>query len=249
MPHLNPERSYRLAAAARAGEVPFQVVVAETDLHVLAKRDLSAETAGVVRRLRGQLSSYLLLQPEFGRSLVPVEAKPGAPEIFRRMAAAAAPFGVGPMAAVAGTVSQMVGEALAAQSAELLIENGGDCWLASTTERVVGLLADPKADMRLGLRLQADEFPLGLCASSGKIGHSLSFGHGDVLVVRSQNASLADAAATSLANRLRSAADLESVLAVAQAWEKYGVDGVFAQVDGQLAAWGKMELAVLGEAE
>ena len=31
----------------------------------------------------------------------------------------------------------------------------------------------------------------------------------------------------------------------AQAWQEIGVDGVFAQCDGKIGVWGKMELTVL----
>lgn len=248
MPHLNPNRAYRLDACQRPSEAGFQVVVAETDLHVVAETEFATSAgpmavATAVRDLRGALSAYLLVHPEFGRSLSPVPAKPGAPDIAKRMAEAAGHFGVGPMAAVAGTVAQMVGERF--DEPNLLIENGGDCYLRSTRERTVGLLADPEAGVRLGLKFQPQDFPLGLCASSGTIGHSISLGRSDVVVVRSASASIADAAATALANMVRGADDLQRALDKAQTWEHAGIDGVFMQAGGQLAAWGRMELAVL----
>ena len=55
-----------------------------------------------IARQRRLLEEYLLKHPVFGESFEPVEAWPEAPECARRMAAAAARVGVGPMAAVAG---------------------------------------------------------------------------------------------------------------------------------------------------
>ncbi|MEG6550078.1 UPF0280 family protein, partial [Desulfocurvibacter africanus] len=105
---------------------------------------------------------------------------------------------------------------------------------------------DPEAGVSVGLRFAPEEFPLSLCASSGRIGHSLSFGHGDLVVVRSPSGSLADAAATALSNRLKSSRDLEQVVDSAKRLEAAGVQGVFAQCGGKLAVWGRMELAALG---
>ena len=247
MTHLDPHRSYRLGGAASEGEIHFQVVVEQTDLLVVAGRDLSREVRDVVVELRGQLSAYMLLNPEFRHSLAPVAARAGAPEIVRRMAEAAAAVGVGPMAAVAGTIAELVALELRGLSPDILVENGGDVFMCSTKDRVVGLLADPANNLHLGLRIPASEFPVSLCGSSATIGHSKSFGHSDLLVVRSRSGSMADAAATALANRLHTAADLEAVMRHAGKLEKLGVQGVFAQCGGSLAAWGQLELVALGD--
>jgi len=245
-PFRDPHRSYRMESPPFRDEARFQVVVEETDLWVVAAKDLHREIETLVRSLRGQLKAYMALHPEFLTSLVPVSVRPCAADIVRRMAEAAQACGVGPMAAVAGTIAEFVARAFMDQTPNILVENGGDCFLCSTRERVVGLLPDPKAGVSVGLRLQPEDFPLSLCASSGRIGHSLSFGRGDLVVVRSPSGALADAAATALSNRLKSSRDLEQVVEAAKGLEAVGVQGVFAQCGGKLAAWGKMELAALG---
>jgi ApbE superfamily uncharacterized protein (UPF0280 family) len=242
----DPRRAYRMEPAPVQGEARFQVVVEETDLWVVAEKDLHREVEALVRTLRGQIKTHITLQPEFLTSLVPVAVRPGAPEIVRRMAEAAEVCGVGPMAAVAGTMAELVARAFEDRTPNILVENGGDCFLCSTRERVVGLLPDPEAGVSVGLRFAPEEFPLSLCASSGRIGHSLSFGHGDLVVVRSPSGALADAAATALSNRLKSSRDLEQVVDGAKRLEAAGVQGVFAQCGGKLAVWGRMELAALG---
>lgn len=240
--HRSPFRSYR--AAQRPDLLSYQLVIEETDLWIAAAVDLSASMADAVRELRGQIQAYAAIHPDFLTALTPLEADQRAPDIIRRMCRATSLCGVGPMAAVAGTIAQMVAERFVAESPDLLVENGGDTYLCSTKDRHIGILSMPDQDMRLCVPVAAAEFPCSFCASSAKIGHSLSFGRADLVVTRSRDASLADAAATALANRLKNASDMEAVLTLAQNWEALGLDGVFAQCAGQIGVWGRMELAV-----
>lgn len=191
--------------------------------------------------LRGQIRNWCVLHPEFRTSLEPLPVPEHAPEAIRRMSVAARIAGVGPFAAVAGTIAQLVAEDLAARGErDCLVENGGDLYLISRTDRVIGLLPEPESGLIIGVHIPAGDCPLSLCASSGRIGHSLSFGQGDLAVVRAREAALADAAATAFGNMLREGDDVERVLAAARALP--GVDGVFAQCAGRIGLWG-LELA------
>lgn len=242
---LSTHRAYREAIRPQAGEVTFQVVLEHTDLFVTAEQDLSAPMLDLVRSLRGELKSFMLLTPGFRESLLPVPAPETAPLVAREMARAASAVGVGPMAAVAGTFAQLVADHFAPSSPNILVENGGDLYLHSTKPRVVSLLGDPVSGARLGLRLSRQDFPLSLCASSATIGPSLSLGQGELVVVRSKSGAFADAAATALANLIDSGDDLDLVLARARALAPQGLEGVFAQAGGKLGVWGKMELVAL----
>ncbi|MCA1989441.1 MAG: hypothetical protein LDL07_09915, partial [Desulfarculus sp.] len=85
--------------------------------------------------------------------------------------------------------------------------------------------------------------PLAVCTSSGTVGHSLSLGRADAATILAKDAALADAAATALGNRVRTAADLATALDWAQ-----GVPGVLGALvikGSQLAAWGEVELVRL----
>lgn len=241
--HRSPFRAYR--ASQQPDLLSFQIVIEETDLWVAARKDLSQPMADEVRRLRGQIRAYEAIHPGFLASLTPLEAAPGAPGIIMRMCRAGSLTGVGPMAAVAGAVAQMVAEKFCGASPDLLVENGGDTYLYSTRDRHIGILNVPGEDMRLCVPVPADEFPCSFCASSATIGHSLSFGKADLVVTRSRDAALADAAATALANALSGAEDTDKVLDLARSWEGIGLDGVFTQCEGRIGVWGKMELAVL----
>lgn len=243
--HLSAERGYRRMVRARDGEIRFQVGVEQTDLLVVAELDLRDEIAAFVAGVRGGIKNWILFHPEFAESLVPVAVPDTAPDVIRAMAEAARRCGVGPMAAVAGAVAQAVGDAFADRSPNILVENGGDTYLRSTRERVVALLADPGSGAAIGLRLDEGAFPVALCASSGTIGHSLSLGSGDLVAVRARDARFADAAATALANLLNSEADMDRVLKRARELAAEGLEGVFAQYDAKVAAWGDLELVAL----
>ncbi|QJB55188.1 UPF0280 family protein [Pseudodesulfovibrio sp. zrk46] len=244
-PHLSAERSYRDSVRPQEGEIRFQVAVEQTDLLIVAEKDLRHEIASYVSQVRGEIKNWIMFHPEFADSLAPLPMPDEAPPIIRAMIAAVDAVGVGPMAAVAGAVAQAVGDRFVSESPNLLVENGGDTYMHSTRERVVALLAEPDSGAMVGLKVEADAFPVAVCASSGVIGHSLSLGNGDLVAVRAKDARFADAAATALCNLLRSEADIDKVLKVAQQLTEYGLEGVFAQYDDKLAAWGELELVAL----
>ncbi len=243
--HLSTDRTYRDSVHPQQGETSFQVAVEQTDLLIVAEKDLQAEIASHVSQVRGELKNWIMFHPEFAESLQPLDVPDNAPEMIRAMYEAAALCGVGPMAAVAGAVAQAVGDHFVTQSPNILVENGGDTYLHSTRERVVALLAEPDTDAKIGLKLEEAAFPVALCASSATIGHSLSLGSGDLVAIRAKDARFADAAATSLCNRLKSEADINDVLDLAKEWTAHGLEGIFAQYNETIVAWGELELVAL----
>ncbi len=224
--------------------VSFQVVIRETDLMVLADRDLTREVYASTLRHRLALEGYLREHPDFAASFAPLPAGEGDPGIVRLMALAAAAAGVGPMAAVAGAVAECVGEDMRGLCATVIIENGGDLYISSPQPRTVGLYAgDGPGEFHLGLRVDASMAPVGICTSSGVIGPSFSGGRARAATVVASSSALADAAATGLGNRLRNARDLEEALA----WVGTvpGVSGAVAVVGKTFGAWGDLDLVQL----
>ncbi len=146
----------------------------QTDLWIVARRDLSAEIGAFVHEIRAGLKNHIILDPAFAASLIPVEAPKDAPDLVRCMARAAGACGVGPMAAVAGAIAQAAADRFAPQSPDILVENGGDIFMHSTVERIVDFCTRPVEGVRLGLRIPAGRFPLAVCTSSGRVGHSLT---------------------------------------------------------------------------
>ncbi len=243
--HKNPYRSYRKRCAVSSDEVSFRIVVEETDLFVTAAGDFSEILLKAIREWRGEIQAWCAIYPEFRTSLVPLQVPENAPAIVCRMAYGAKLAGVGPFAAVAGTIAEMAANFLQPFSPDVSVENGGDVYIHSTRERVIGILPEPESGQMIGVRVAPEDFPLSFCASSARIGHSLSLGNGDIAVVRARDGAFADAAATALCNMLHEDSDVERAVSRAQQLVALGgLEGVFVQCNDKMAFWGRMELAM-----
>jgi len=237
------QRNYR-SWLARDGLVPFRVAVQETDLYILAPTPLEREAQEAVIRFRHQVEEYIRANPLFQISLAPLAADPLAPKIVQAMLAASQKAGVGPMAGVAGAMAEFVGRELLASSPEVVVENGGDIFMQISTERRIGVFAgESPLSMKVGIRVPPERTPLGICTSSGTVGHSKSFGRADAVCVISPSCTLADAGATALGNRVQGKGDIEGVLEEGR--KISGVEGVVIIVGDTMGAWGEYELVKL----
>ncbi|MGD8315600.1 MAG: UPF0280 family protein, partial [Syntrophobacterales bacterium] len=161
--------------------------------------------------------------------------------MVREMLAAGQRCGTGPMAAVAGAIAEQVGLALLSESNEVVVENGGDCFIKMDSPLQVSVFAgQAELSNRVALRIYPEKTPLGVCTSSGTVGHSLSLGRADAVTVLGSSAALADAAATMTCNQVQNAKDIQRSLDFAQQIE--GVTGVVIIVGDQIGAWGDVEL-------
>lgn len=193
--------------------IASRVVVRETDLLVRADRDVGDDAERLVREIRAELERFIDSWPVFQTSFVPVDVPDAAPEIVRRMTDAAGAAGVGPMAAVAGAMAEAVGRGLMPSSRTVIVENGGDIFLASPVARDVVLMAGSSPlSGKVSFRVGPEEMPLGVCTSAGTVGHSTSLGRADAATVFSSDTALADAVATALGNRVRAPEDIEAAL-------------------------------------
>jgi hypothetical protein len=156
-------------------------------------------------RARSEVERYVLAHPEFRWSLEPVKLEGKHPRVIELMLRAGELAEVGPFAAVAGAISQVAAEAaLNAGAKNVLVENGGDITIIGARDFRVGVFAgDAKGSGKIGFLVRAGELPIGICTSSGTVGHSLSFGDADAVVAVAHEASIADAAATSIANEVK----------------------------------------------
>ena len=221
--------------------VPCSVVVKETDLFIRAASKLTNQAERAVVKYRRQLEKYIEKQPSFATSLEPVTVAEDAPPIVREMASAASRVGVGPMAAVAGAMAQFVGEELLAYTPEVIIENGGDIYLKSLKNRTVAIFAGKSAlSGKIGLEIKGKETPLSVCTSSGTVGHSLSFGQADAVVVIAKSAALADAAATAIGNIINHPDDIPGGIERAQGIE--GLMGIVIIKDDKTGIWGQLSI-------
>jgi hypothetical protein len=224
----------------------FNCTVRETDLQVGANRAMEREVRSAVLKYREQLEDYARSNPEFLVSLSPVEAKPWAPEIVKRMCWAGQQAGVGPMAAVAGALSEFVGREMLVNryTREIIVENGGDIFIKTDVPRKIGVYAGSSPlNQQFAIEVQPDETPLGICTSAGTVGHSLSFGNADAAVILARDCALADAVATATGNRAVTESDLERAVSFASGIAD--VVGALAIMGDRMAAWGDIRLVDL----
>ena len=224
--------------------VKFEVTVEETDLLVRAKSDLFQETRESVLKYRRQIEAYIETNPEFQRKLLPLKEDPYAPEIVRKMIRTSQLAQVGPMAAVAGAMAESVSKDLLKLSEEVIVENGGDIYLVTSRERTIGIFAgDSLLSLKIGIVIGPEDSPLGICTSSGTVGHSLSFGKADAVCILSKSAALADAVATAVGNIVKEKKNIE--LGLERGKEIEGVLGMLIIVGEKMGAWGNVKLIQL----
>jgi ApbE superfamily uncharacterized protein (UPF0280 family) len=223
----------------------FTVTEKETDLYIRATSDLERKARRLVLKYRKQLEGYIEKEPTFQTSLKPLAVPANAPAIVRQMAEAAQTAGVGPMAAVAGAIAECVGRELLEFSPEIIVENGGDIFLKVSHRRTVGIYAgDSPLTGKIGIQIEARDTPLGVCTSSGTVGHSLSFGRADAVVVLAHSAALADAAATAIGNRVSRKEDIAGAIEFARG--VVGLRGVVIIIGGDIGVQGDVRLCETG---
>ena len=161
---------------------------------------------------RRQLKNYIMKHEDFMISLEPILVEE-APLIVNMMARAGRKAEVGPMAAVAGTIAQLSMGYLLGEGAKVaIVDNGGDVALKTNKDVIMGLYAgESSLSGQIGFKLKHEKTPMGVCTSSGTVGHSISFGHADSVTVFAKEASVADALATSIANEVKGKLDNDAV--------------------------------------
>ena len=236
----NKEHAYRKRVHPK-DLISFRVLIKETDLLVSSSRDLSKQTEDRVHNYRRQLEDYIRLKSSFLSTLLPYPEDPFAPEMIREMISVTRMFGVGPMAAVAGTIAQFVGRDLLKHTEEVIVENGGDIFLKTRSPVTVSIFAgSSKLSDKLGLIIHPEQMPTGICTSSATVGHSLSLGIADAVCIVARSASIADAAATAIGNRITSVFKLKGVIESIR--ESKYIKGGVVIIGKTMASWGDIEL-------
>jgi ApbE superfamily uncharacterized protein (UPF0280 family) len=233
------ERVYR-GIIKPAGLECYRVASGASDLFVCTGIDLNIEAAGYLASCRSDIEEYVRSHPEFGTSFGPLPASSGAPEIVKEMASASETFNVGPMASVAGAVAQYVGRELVHHSREVLVENGGDLFLAGGKRRKVRIFAGERSQA-VDIIIEDRPEGVGLCTSSAEVGPSFSLGKADAVTILSTTATLADAAATAIGNRVASDEDISGGLEMAREYDE--VRGAVIIAGGSVGVWGSIEFA------
>jgi len=208
-------------------------------------------------RLRRILLDYSEKDPRFMASLEPLDligpvpgnstsAAPGTEglELLQTMIRCGQRTGTGPMSAVAGLFAEQVGTRLVSAFGEMevVVENGGDIYLRNQADLVSVIHAGSSVlSDKMAFVIPAGEW--GICTSSGTLGHSFSRGRADAVTVVCSSAPLADAWATSLANRVQGAADIEPALDFAG--QDPEIRGCAVIVEDRVGVRGEFELKLL----
>jgi hypothetical protein len=138
---------------------------------------------------------------------------------------------VGPMASVAGALADLMlkvmkqkNELLQNPTNVALVENGGEIAIDSEKPLKIALYAGSnELNTNIGFLIKRNDCPIGLATSSATIGHAVSLGEADAVTIFAKNATLADAAATRIANLVKGD-DIEKSI-------KKGLDAVDDLVD------------------
>lgn len=164
----------------------------------------SAITAS--KEARKKLERFIAKNPEFRTSLEPLSLHEGNYSgIIAMMIKSSKIAKVGPFAAVAGSISQIAVEAGLEEGADnMLVDNGGDISISGDSDFNVGIFAgESPASGKFAFSLKSEDLPRGICTSSGTVGHSMSFGEADAVVIVSEKAPVSDAVATAVANEVK----------------------------------------------
>ena len=233
------ERTYR-SMINKGNLILYNVKIAESDLLISSDTNLSDEALKSLTKHRYSLETYIKSHPDFRISLLPLPEDDLAPPIVRDMLSKSNICGVGPMASVAGAVSEFVGNDLLNQTENLIIENGGDIFIKSENKLIASVYAGVSAlSYNVNFIVKPEETPLGICTSSATVGPSLSFGKADAVCVISKSATLADAAASAIGNKVKSKNDIKSALDFGIKIK--GVAGIIIILGNEMGAIGEVQ--------
>lgn len=223
----------------------FQATIAESDIFILAKQNLKVQAENAIRKYRLCIEEYIKQNPAFGTSLKPISVQgedfDSLPDIIKKMLVSSQKTRVGPMAGVAGAVAEFVGRELLEFSTEIIVENGGDIFIKTSTDRELGIYAgNSPLSGKIAILVKSEETPLGVCTSSGTVGHSLSFGKADAVTVIARDTTLSDAAATAICNTVKTKNDIEKALNFSKTIE--GIMGCVIIYSDRVGTVGEIEL-------
>lgn len=245
MKKTRPEKRFYRRFVANKG-ISFEIGVGESDLWIYlpeifaVPENLKKKLLDYLILLRRQIESYIEQNPDFYSSLVPISVDYVLlPEIIKKMLIASSKVGVGPMAGVAGAINYFMGKKLEELGFnQYIIENGGDVLISSNRERVLKLYTgNSRIDETIGLKILPGKW--GVCSSSSKIGHSLSFGNTLIATVIAEDVVVSDCAATFMANSRTVEMFKKNAKELVR---KQIVSGVFGFIENKVVIVGKVDL-------
>lgn len=222
----------------------MEINIGET--HIRLRTDLANhDVYGYILSIRRDLKNYILRNEDFLLSMEPIKLDDDdLPLIVRRMHESSTLADVGPMACVAGTISELsLNYLISNGSIHSIIENGGDIALINSRKVLCGIYSNNDVlGNDIAFEIKKRKSPLGICTSSGKIGHSISFGQSDSVTVISNSSSIADGLATRIANEVNGMSSEDKVYHALECAENYRdlFTGVLVISDDNVGTVGKL---------
>jgi len=226
--------------------VTANVEIQETAATIGARREFISHAVEAIKAARLDIERQIRRDRFFLTTMEPYEPEEESTRVIKRMCDASKVAGVGPMATVAGAIAQEALEAMEAAGCENgWVDNGGDVALLLDDAATIEVFSEPGSNSAIALELERTSGHLGICTSSGKLGHSISLGNADFAVVIAADAVLADALATAVANRVSKPADLKTCFDDFR--DTRGLVGGLAMCEGSVATFGQVPRIVEAE--
>lgn len=195
------------------------------ETHIRLTSDLeSHDLRRYIFNLRQDLRNYIFKNEEFSLSIEPLKMPNEVlSNVVFKMYESSYYADVGPMACVAGTISELSLDYLIEHgSCHSIVENGGDIAIVNDRKVLCGIYSNNKAlGNNIAFEIKKRKKPLGICTSSGKIGHSISFGGADSVTVIGKSAALCDGLATRIANSVNGETSQDKVFRALECGDDY----------------------------
>ena len=224
----------------------YRVTVRETVLYVKTEKKIKIDLIrDAVKAGRREIELALEKDPRIMTSLEPLwNTYNGVcyttSGVIGKMIEASALSGVGPMAAVAGAIADYVGVRIGRIAGGVFVENGGDIYLSMKKGIKVGIYAGESPFTGVYILLRGKQSGIGVCTSSGVVGHSFSFGKANSVTVVARTATIADAFATQLCNMVSEVEDVGFVVDIAA--HIPDIMGIVVILDSYIGIWGDIEI-------
>ncbi len=226
-----------------SGLASCRLEIGETAATIAAEPRHIPSAVGAIADARAEIERQIAADPFFLTTFEPYDRRLVATGgVTERMCGAAEAAGVGPMATVAGAVAEAALEAMVRNGCDHgWVDNGGDIALLLSRPTVVEVFSG-SGQGGFGLEVGPTDGTIGICSSSGKLGHSISLGSADASVVIATSATLADALATAIGNRVRTAEDLRTCFDRFE--DADGFVGAIVVLDGDVGIAGRVPKVV-----
>jgi len=216
-----------------------KVEIEETAATIAADREFLEPAVEAIRSTRSQIERQIRQDRFFLTTLEPYDPEASSARVIKRMCTASSTAGVGPMATVAGVIAQEALEAMVSKGCRHgWVDNGGDLALILEKTATLEIFSDPESKSACAIELEPTDEIIGICTSSGTLGHSISFGNADVSLAIADDAVLADALATAIGNAVIGKESLNTCFDKLKKVD--GFRAGLAMIEGSISTHGKL---------